>query len=69
MIREWNLFSQVGSGVRIGRRGEKMNLAESSNILKVHNWTVMMTIIVTTAMMIMITTTTTTMMVTIAMVF
>merc|ERR1711936_300168 len=25
---------KVGSGVRIGRRGEKMNLAESSNILK-----------------------------------
>ena len=49
-----------------------MNLAESSNILKVHTWTVMMTIfiIVTTAMMIIITTTkTTTMMVTMAMVF
>ena len=27
--------NQVGSGVRIGRRGEKLNLTESSSILKV----------------------------------
>ena len=29
------LTNQVGSGVRIGRRGEKLNLTESSSILKV----------------------------------
>ena len=28
-------INQVGSGVRIGRRGEKLNLTESSSILKV----------------------------------
>ena len=27
--------NQVGSGVRIGRRGEKLNLTEYSSILKV----------------------------------
>ena len=27
--------AKVGSGVRIGRRGEKLNLVESSSILKV----------------------------------